>query len=61
MTTILIVDDEQDMRNLIKVIIRQSGYQTLLAKNGFSAMDVLAKRTNRFNHSRCYDATYGWV
>ncbi|MGX9135862.1 response regulator transcription factor [Rummeliibacillus sp. JY-2-4R] len=43
MTTILIVDDEQDMRNLIKVMLRQSGYQTLQAKDGFSAMDALAK------------------
>ncbi len=34
MTTILIVDDEQDMRNLIKVMLRQSGFQTLQAKDG---------------------------
>ncbi len=43
MTTILIVDDEQDMRNLIKVMLRQSGFQTLQAKDGLTAMDVLAK------------------
>ncbi|HWI48012.1 MAG TPA: response regulator transcription factor [Rummeliibacillus sp.] len=44
MTTILIVDDEQDMRNLIDVMLRQSGFQTLQADGGYEALKILAER-----------------
>ncbi|WP_102694085.1 response regulator transcription factor [Rummeliibacillus pycnus] len=43
MTTILIVDDEQDMRNLINVMLRQSGFQTLQANSGYEALKVVTE------------------
>lgn len=44
MTTILIVDDEQDMRNLINVMLRQSGFQTVQANGGHEALIVLEQQ-----------------
>lgn len=41
MTKILIVDDEQDMRNLIDVMLRQNGFQSLQADGGQEALKVL--------------------
>lgn len=38
MTTILIVDDEQQMRNLIKVMLQSEGFQTLEAENAMQAV-----------------------
>jgi len=43
MTTILIVDDEQDMRNLISVMLSQSGFRTLQADGGFEAFKILSE------------------
>lgn len=43
MTKILIVDDEQDMRNLIEVMLRQSGFQTIQANGGQEAIQLLIK------------------
>lgn len=37
MTTVLIVDDEQDMRNLIEVMLSKSNFQTKTASNGEEA------------------------
>lgn len=37
MTTVLIVDDEQDMRNLIEVMLSKSNFQTRTASNGEEA------------------------
>lgn len=44
MTTILIVDDELDMRNLIEVMLTQSGFNTVTANDGKKAYDLLAKQ-----------------
>ncbi|MEK4758881.1 response regulator transcription factor [Viridibacillus sp. FSL E2-0187] len=43
MTSILIVDDEQDMRNLIHMMLKKSGFQTLQAENGNVAITTLAQ------------------
>lgn len=43
MTTILIVDDEIDMRNLIEVMLEKSGFCTLTASNGKEAYVLLAE------------------
>ena len=34
MTTILIVDDEENMRQLIELILVKSGFNTIHAENG---------------------------
>lgn len=41
MTTILIVDDEENMRQLIDLIVSKSGFQTIHAANGTEAYHVM--------------------
>jgi CheY-like chemotaxis protein len=36
--SVLIVDDDQAVRNLMRVLIAQDGYKTLAAKNGYDAL-----------------------
>ena len=43
MTTILIVDDERDMRNLITVMLEKYNFQTITAANGKEAYNQLEK------------------
>ncbi|MBI2812705.1 MAG: PAS domain S-box protein [Opitutae bacterium] len=45
--TILIVDDEPDVRVFISAILTQHGYQTLTAGNGPEALGLFATRTDR--------------
>ena len=42
--TILVVDDESMMRNLLKKILTRDGYNVLLAEDGDEALQVLAKQ-----------------
>ena len=42
MTTVLIIDDELDMRNLIEVMLLKSNFHTLTAENGQQAYEILA-------------------
>ena len=39
---ILIADDENDIRNLVKISLEENGYTVLTAKNGKEAWDILA-------------------
>ncbi|MFP4978716.1 response regulator transcription factor [Paenibacillus sp. CN-4] len=43
--TVLIVDDEQDIRDIIKVYLRNENMRTLEARDGLEALDVLSKET----------------
>ncbi len=43
MTTVLIVDDEQDMRNLIEMMLNNSDIETFTAANGTEAYDVIVR------------------
>ncbi|WP_074432964.1 response regulator transcription factor [Bacillus ndiopicus] len=45
MTTVLIVDDEQDMRNLLEVVLRKEKIQTVTAANGYEAYEQLNKHS----------------
>jgi len=40
--TILIADDENDIRNLIKISLEENGYTVLTAQNGREALDILS-------------------
>lgn len=42
--TILIVDDEEDMRNLVEMYLLNSGYTCLQAENGIQAMNLVELR-----------------
>lgn len=44
MTTVLIVDDERDMRNLISVMLEKYNFQTITAANGKEAYHQLEKQ-----------------
>lgn len=39
--TILIVDDEKEIRDLIDIYLKNEGYKTLKAENGIAALDLL--------------------
>lgn len=43
MTTVLIVDDEQDMRKLIEMMLNNSDIETFTASNGTEAYDVIVR------------------
>ena len=40
--TILVVDDSQSLRNLVKLILEEEGFRILLAENGKEALDKMA-------------------
>lgn len=44
---ILIADDENDIRNLVKISLEESGYTVLTAQNGKEAWDILASQDIR--------------
>ena len=44
MTTVLVVDDEQDMRHLIEMMLQNSNFDTFTAANGKEAYDVLVRK-----------------
>ncbi|WP_438311761.1 response regulator transcription factor [Sporosarcina sp. FA9] len=41
--TIMIIDDESQMRNLVKTFLEADGYVTIEAKDGLNALDILSK------------------
>jgi two-component system cell cycle sensor histidine kinase/response regulator CckA len=41
--TVLVVDDEKVVRNLVARILTDAGYQVLTAANGFEALDALVQ------------------
>jgi CheY-like chemotaxis protein len=44
-TTILIVDDQPDNREMLSTLLAQEGYRTLTAAGGMEAMDSIANDT----------------
>ncbi|MBN1297060.1 sigma-54-dependent Fis family transcriptional regulator [bacterium] len=42
-TTVLIVDDEANMRRILEVTLKREGYGTLTAENGAAALDILQR------------------
>ena len=49
MTTILVVDDEPNIRFIIKEIMEQEGYTILEACDGSQAMDVFQNNSNNID------------
>jgi CheY-like chemotaxis protein len=45
--TVLVVDDEQIVRDLAKLSLERQGYEVLLAENGIEAIDKLRSQGNR--------------
>jgi two-component system response regulator PilR (NtrC family) len=42
--TILVVDDEQSMREFLEIMLAKDGYQVILAENGETACEILDKK-----------------
>jgi two-component system, OmpR family, response regulator VanR len=42
--TILIVDDEKEIRDLVNIYLKNEGYNTLLAEDGIQALEILRKQ-----------------
>jgi len=40
---ILVVDDEQSLRELLAIVLRREGYEVLLAENGRAAVDIIER------------------
>ena len=40
---VLVVDDEQSMRDMLRIVLRRDGYQVFLACNGTEAIDLLRR------------------
>ncbi len=45
MLTILVVDDEQSMRDFLKILLLKDGHNVITAKNGDQALSLLGKQT----------------
>jgi two-component system response regulator PilR (NtrC family) len=41
---ILVVDDEQSMRDMLRIVLRRDGYDVIVARNGKEAIEVLEKQ-----------------
>ena len=55
---LLIVDDEWNMRNLIKIYLRQEHIELVEAQNGREALDTHRRSDIRSHYFRYYDARY---
>ena len=58
---ILIVDDEEHIRELIKFNLDKNGYKTICADNGLDALKMAKDEKSTINSSRCYVTSYGWI
>jgi CheY-like chemotaxis protein len=38
---VLVVDDDQDIRDVIQILLEEHGYEVVLAKNGLQALETL--------------------
>lgn len=43
MTKILVIDDEQSIRNLLDTLLRRKGYDVVLAENGPKGLDLFRR------------------
>ncbi|GAB4449425.1 MAG: response regulator transcription factor [Bacteroidia bacterium] len=46
---ILLVDDEENLRNIIELNLNQEGYNVITAKNGKEALDIFIKEKHRLH------------
>lgn len=52
--TILIVDDEKEIADLIEVYLKNDGYIVHKFYNGIDALECIKSKKNRFSYIRCY-------
>lgn len=51
MEKILIVDDDLNICELLKLYIEKDGYKTVVANDGLEALKKIQRRKARFNHA----------
>ena len=59
-TTILIVDDENPIRELLRLYFEKEQFEVLEAENGAQAMTIFEEKKTRYYHFRYHDANHGW-
>jgi two-component system cell cycle sensor histidine kinase/response regulator CckA len=47
--TILVVDDEETIRKLMKVVLQRQGYEVLVAENGAEALSIFSRNASRIS------------
>ncbi len=45
MHTILVVDDDEDIRNALQLVLKKAGYRPLLAESGQQAIDLMKQES----------------
>lgn len=53
---ILVVDDEADIRRIIRILLESRGYRVLEEPNGRLAVETIRKEPDRFDPARYHDA-----
>lgn len=54
--SILVVDDEEPLRNLLQISLQRHGYHVAIARNGREVLEVMVSRKNRLGLARHHDA-----
>ena len=60
MPSILVVDDERDIRESLRGVLEDEGYKVLLAESGEACLEQLKKRVVRSSSAGYLAAGHGW-
>ena len=60
-STIMIIDDEPQMRKLIRMLLEKEGYTVIEATDGVHALSLIRQNSSTIIDCRCDDALYGWL
>jgi len=52
--TILVVDDEADVRRYLSMALEDAGFRVLTASDGDEGLKIMAEATGRGQRSRCW-------
>ena len=58
---ILVVDDEEPLRDLLRISFQKAGYKVIVARDGREALDVFSRTSVDLVLLRCDDARHGRV
>ena len=59
MFKILVVEDNANVRRLMQVVLKQNGFEPILAENAMKALSIEGTSGSPYAYSRYYDAGYG--
>ena len=58
--TILVVDDEKPIADILQFNLKKEGYQVICAYDGDEALEKVEEDKTRFNATRYYVTETGW-